>query len=59
MSIYMTHPEHGAMHVYAEAEAQANEKAGWKRAPEPVAKPAVENVAPIRPKLALPKGRGI
>ena len=29
--LYMTHPQHGAMHVYAEAEAVANEKNGWVR----------------------------
>lgn len=31
MMIYMVHPQHGAMHVYAETEALANEKNGWVR----------------------------
>lgn len=34
MIIYMTHPQHGAMHVYAEAHAVENEKNGWVRATE-------------------------
>ena len=29
--IYMTHPQHGAMHVYSEPEAVANERNGWTR----------------------------
>jgi hypothetical protein len=36
--IYMVHPQHGAMHVYDEAQAVANEKNGWVRADEPSVK---------------------
>jgi hypothetical protein len=42
--IYMVHPQHGAMHVYDEAQAVANEKNGWVRAEEPRAK--IEEPAP-------------
>ena len=35
MQIYMTNPMHGAMHVYSESEALANEKNGWVRAQWP------------------------
>ena len=47
MVIFMTHPLHGAMHVYAEAEAAENEKNGWKREAEPQAvtpQPALEAI---------------
>jgi hypothetical protein len=40
MRIYMTHPEHGAMHVYAKWQLEDNLKRGWKVTPEPWAKPA-------------------
>lgn len=40
--IYMTHPQHGAMHCYLEAEAESNAKNGWERSREPCAEPAVE-----------------
>lgn len=48
--IYMTHPQHGMMHVYVEAEAQANEKNGWKRVvveatPAPMADELIPPVA--------------
>ena len=56
--IYMTHPLHGAMHVYTDVEVALNEKNGWVRAEEPVAKPALaENVEPIRKTLGVPKAR--
>jgi hypothetical protein len=42
--IYMVHPQHGAMHVYDESQAVANEKNGWIRAPEPSAR--IEEPAP-------------
>ena len=29
--IFMSHPQHGYMNVYTEADAVANEKQGWKR----------------------------
>ena len=55
MMIYMTHPQHGAMHVYSEPEAVANEKNGWVRSNEQKEKielvePAV-NSAPNQPIL--------
>lgn len=57
MMLYMTHPQHGAMHVYAEAEAVANEKNGWVREVKtgPVVQPIAEELsaAPI----ALPTKR--
>ncbi len=31
MLLRMTHPKHGAMHVYTEAEALQHEKWGWVR----------------------------
>lgn len=40
--IRMVHPQHGVMHCYSIAEVEANEKNGWKREPEPVAKPQPE-----------------
>ena len=68
--IYMTHPQHGAMHVYSEAEVVANEKNGWVRevktepaaqpAPiteeSPTAAPVVADVAPIA--LTTKRGPG-
>lgn len=65
--IYMTHPQHGAMHVYSEAEAVANEKNGWvrevKTAPVtpiseqlPAAAPIATDVAPIA--LTTKRGPG-
>lgn len=58
--IYMIHPEHGAMHVYAEAEALANEKNGWARTEvkseslhaQPIAAPEVP------PTLSTKRGPG-
>lgn len=41
--IYMTHPEHGAMHVYSESEAATNEARGWIRTVWPPA-PKVQTV---------------
>ena len=29
--IFMSHPQHGFMHVYTEAEVTANEKHGWTK----------------------------
>jgi len=45
MMIYMVHPQHGAMHVYDEGQAVANEKNGWVRTQEPSAK-VTEQPAP-------------
>lgn len=30
MMVYMTHPLHGAMHVYTDAEVETNKKNGWE-----------------------------
>ena len=63
MMIYMTHPQHGAMHVYAEAEAVDNEKNGWVRVvstelnkapPVEAAKESPE----VTPTLTLKRGPG-
>ncbi len=40
--IYMTHPEHGAMHVYSESEARLAESRGWVRAEWPPKPKAME-----------------
>lgn len=37
MMVLMQHPQHGAMHVYTEAEVALNEKNGWKRQAESIA----------------------
>ena len=66
MMLYMTHPQHGAMHVYAEAEAIANEKNGWVREvkTEPVVQPITEELPAASPVVAdatlitLPTKRG-
>lgn len=34
-AIYMTHPEHGAMHAISEYEATQLEARGWIRGPQP------------------------
>jgi len=38
MMIFMSHPQHGHMHVYSDIDAAANEKNGWKRENETVEK---------------------
>lgn len=50
--IYMVHPQHGAMHVYDEGQAVANEKNGWVRAQEPSAK--VEEPPPVPKPIRKP-----
>lgn len=57
---YMTHPVHGAMHVYSEQEVEANKVNGWKLVnqdeppeslPEPVfATPPPPRRGPGRPR---------
>lgn len=47
--IYLTHPDHGAHHVYSEGEAIEAEKRGWSRAkwpPEPGKKVEAPAAAP-------------
>ncbi len=47
MEIYMTHPQHGAMHVYSDEDAKRNIANGWERTGEPCAAPApVDNEPP-------------
>ena len=56
MEIYMTHPQHGAMHVYSEQDANRNLANGWERAGEPCAEPAtVDNQPPQVDKAPAPK----
>lgn len=57
MMIFMRHPQHGEMHVYTIAEAEANEKNGWVRVAE--LKPEFpQNVEPMRKQTITLKGRG-
>ena len=49
MMIYMVHPQHGAMHVYDEGQAVANEKNGWVRTQEPSAKVTEQPAPPPKP----------
>lgn len=53
--VYMVHPKHGAMHVYAQWQAEDNLANGWKLADEPWAAPAVADDLEIIP---LPPRRG-
>lgn len=51
--VYMTHPDHGAMHVYSQWQIEDNIKHGWKLDVEPwIVAPTVteepEIVAPRR-----------
>lgn len=58
MRVYMTHPEHGAMHVYQQWHIDENLKNGWVIAVEPWLKPAEES-APVDDDPAVaPKRRG-
>jgi len=51
--IYMTHPLHGAMHVYSEGEAVQNESRGWTRSEWPP-KLTVEQVGTNDPTETAP-----
>ena len=51
MIIRMTHPLHGEMHVYLDAEAVENEKNGWVRVAEQDTA-AVRSVVPVAAPVA-------
>jgi len=48
LKVYMTHPEHGAMHVYSAWQIESNLKNGWKVDIEPWLKEEPEEEAPKR-----------
>jgi hypothetical protein len=54
VKIYMTHPEHGAMHVYAQWHLDDNLKNGWKVGREPWLKEVAGEVVEVE----APKRRG-
>jgi hypothetical protein len=47
MMIFMSHPQHGQMHVYSESDAVANEKHGWVRDIPKQEIPAVEKPSEV------------
>ena len=56
--VYMTHPDHGAMHVYAQWQIEDNLARGWKLADEPWTVPAAPAVAADLEIVPLPPRRG-
>ncbi len=50
--VRMTHPEHGAMHVYEQAEIEKHEKLGWQVEGKA---PKAEVTAPTPRKRGRPK----
>lgn len=59
MRIYMTHPEHGAMHVFSKWQLEDNLKHGWKVDIEPWLKQdAPASDEPDAPATDAPKRRG-
>jgi hypothetical protein len=58
IKVYMTHPEHGAMHVYAQWHLDDNLKNGWKVGREPWLKEVAEDVAEEVVGEEAPKRRG-
>lgn len=64
MSILMSHPQHGNMHVYLEAEAVENEKNGWARVSAqdavvaPAASPTTAPADVASPSIPFRRGPG-
>lgn len=59
MRVYMTHPEHGAMHVYQQWQLEDNLKRGWSVTVEPWLKEESAPAAPVADDLSIaPKRRG-
>lgn len=55
--IYMTHPEHGAMHAINDYEAERLEKSGWKRG-EQERPPVFVDEVPVQHQEMVPVKRG-